>query len=294
MVNVTLNANFLPVSLKVIGANDHESHYLLDLVESNTSDIEITSVSGDMHSINRVNFALLHLFGYRFMPRFTQLSDKADNKLVCFGNVADYSHHIIKPSKTADKSLVIREWDKVLRILASLALKKTTQANIVRKLSTAKTINPTLKAIIALDEMVMTDFLLGYIDDKAERMTIQRSLCRGESYHQLVSTISKVNGGKMLEGKNEIDLTISAECIRLIALIIIHHNATILSSLYQHYDLKKPKKVQEIIRWSPVAWRFVNLIGNYEFYNGRKIIDIQELIEKLITEYEIDLSSTDQ
>jgi TnpA family transposase len=294
VVVVTLSANSLPVCLKVIGANDHESHYLLDLVESNTSEIEITSVSGDMHSINRVNFALMHQFGYRFMPRFTQLNDKSDNKLVCFGKIDYYSHHVIKPSKKADKSLVIRAWYKALRILASLALNKTTQANIVRKLSTAKTINPTLKALIALDEVVMTDFLLGYIDDKTERMAIQRSLCRGESYHQLTSTISKVNGGRMLGGKNEIELTVNAECIRLIANIIIHHNATILSALYQHYDLKHPDKCQEIVRWSPVAWRFVNLIGNYEFYKSGKAIDIQALIEKLIAEFEIDFSTESQ
>src|SRR5680860_1564198 len=108
-------------------------------------------------------------------------------KLVCFGNIDDYGRHIIKPSKKAKKSLVIHEWDKVLRILVSLALKKTTQDNIVRKLSTAKTINPTLKALIALDEIVMTDFLFGYIDDKEERTVIQRGLNRGESYHQSVS-----------------------------------------------------------------------------------------------------------
>ena len=53
-----LNANHLPLCLKVIGANQHESHFLLDIVESNTSDVEITAVSGDMHSINRVNFCL--------------------------------------------------------------------------------------------------------------------------------------------------------------------------------------------------------------------------------------------
>lgn len=140
----------------------------------------------------------------------------------------------------------------------------------------------------------MTDFLLGYIDDKTERMVIQRSLCRGESYHQLTSTISKVNGGRMLNGKNEIELTVNAECIRLIANMIIHHNATILSALYQHYDLKDPDKSLEIVRWSPVAWRFVNLIGNYEFYKSGKVIDIQALIKKLIAEFEIIFSPIGQ
>jgi len=62
VVLMTLSANHLPICLKVIGANEHESHYLLDLVESNTSDVEVRSVSGDMHSINRVNFSLRYMF----------------------------------------------------------------------------------------------------------------------------------------------------------------------------------------------------------------------------------------
>ncbi|WP_407927630.1 Tn3 family transposase [Legionella fallonii] len=40
----------------------------------------MTAVSGDMHSINRVNFALLYLFGYDFMPRFTKINRKAFKK----------------------------------------------------------------------------------------------------------------------------------------------------------------------------------------------------------------------
>lgn len=80
--------------------------------------------SGDMHSINRVNFALMNMFGYRFMPRFTHLNDKADNNLVSFENISEHDKHIIKPSKKVNKSLIIKEWDNVLRILASLALKK--------------------------------------------------------------------------------------------------------------------------------------------------------------------------
>lgn len=75
VVVITLNANMLPICLKVIGANEHESHYLLDLVESNNSEINISGVSGDMHSINRVNFALMYMFGYQFMPRFTHVAN---------------------------------------------------------------------------------------------------------------------------------------------------------------------------------------------------------------------------
>ena len=291
IVPVTLSDNHLPINLNVIGANEHESCYLLDLVESNTSDIDVTAVSGDMHSINRVNFALMYMFGYRFMPRFTNLTDKSDTKLVGFRNLDDYSHHIIKASKKANKALIISEWDKVLRVLASIALKKTTQASIIRKLSTTSTMSPTLKAMIAFNEIVMTDYLLLYIDDKETRTIVQRSLNRGESYHQLSSKIAKVNGGRMLNGRTEIEININAECIRLLANIIIHHNAILLSELFKHYETKDPEKCKEIIRWSPVAWRFINLIGNYEFYKDVKPINIEEVIKHLIDEFENELSS---
>jgi len=122
----TLFANCLPLCTKVIGANEHESYYLLDVLRSNTSNVEISSVSGDMHSINRVNFALLYMFGYRFMPRFTQLDQKANNLMVSFDdpNSKHYQGCLIKPSKKVNKALIIKESYNILRILATLAIKK--------------------------------------------------------------------------------------------------------------------------------------------------------------------------
>lgn len=291
VVLFSLIANHLPLCLKVIGANQHESHFLLDIVESNTSDVEIVAVSGDMHSINRVNFALMYLFGYRFMPRFTQLQDKSDNNLVCFDELDNYKQHIIKPSKKVDKALIIKEWDNVLRILASLALKKTTQSTIVSKLSSYKKTSPALKALIAFDEIIMTDYLLDYIDSKEIREVVQGSLNRGESYHQLSSTIAKVSGGRMLSGKTEIELDINADSIRLIANAVIFYNATLLSGLYQHYQSINPEMAKEILRFSPVAWQHINFIGKYEFYNRGDVLNIQEVIKKFTDVFKIDISS---
>jgi len=74
----------------------------------------------------------------------------------------------------------------------------------------------------------MTDYLLDYINSKEIREVVQGSLNRGESYHQLRSTIAKVSGGRMLSGKTEIELDINADSIRLIAnaVIFLQCNAT--------------------------------------------------------------------
>ena len=123
---------------------------------------------------------------------------------------------------------------------------------------------------------------------------MQGSLNRGESYHQLSATIAKVSGGRMLNGKTEIELDINAESIRLIANAVIFYNATILSVLYQHYQTSDPSKAKEILRFSPVAWQHINFIGKYEFYNRGSLLDIQEVIKKLIGDLEIDLSAAGQ
>jgi len=52
VVLFSLIANHLPLCLKVIGANQHESHFLLDIVESNTSDVEIVAVLRILINLN--------------------------------------------------------------------------------------------------------------------------------------------------------------------------------------------------------------------------------------------------
>lgn len=279
----TLFANCLPLCTKIIGSNEHESHYLLDILKSNTSDIVVEAVSGDMHSINRVNFILLYMFGYRFMPRFTKLNKKSNAHLVSFDDPKNkkYDKYLIKPSHKVNKELILKEKDNILRILATLALKKNTQANIVRKLSSYKS-NDTLKALIELDKIVMSLYMLDYIDDEAMRKCVHRSLNRGESYHQLRSAISKVSGRK-LAGKTETDLIINNECARLIAICIIFYNASLLSGIYEHFRSRgMTAECIKIVRLSPVAWIHINLIGKYEFTSNVVLLDLTYTIQELV------------
>ncbi|NHB97425.1 Tn3 family transposase [Photorhabdus stackebrandtii] len=133
-----------------------------------------------------------------------------DRFLVGFKESKKYVKYVIKPSDKIDAGLIINEWDNILRILA---LKQTTQSQIVRKLSVYKK-NPTLRTLIEFDRIIMSDYILDYIDSKKIREIVQSSLCRGESYHQLTSAIAKISGGKVLNGKDEIDLGINAESIQ--------------------------------------------------------------------------------
>jgi len=75
---------------------------------------------------------------------------------------------------------------------------------------------------------------------------------------------------------------------------VIFFNASLLSTLYQHYRSVDPEKSKEIVHFSPIAWQHISFIGKYEFYNRDDAINIQEVIENIIGELKIDISATEQ
>ena len=156
-------------------------------------------------------------------------------------------------------------------------------ANIVKKLSSYKS-NDTLKALIELDKIVMSLYIIDYIDDEEMQSNVHRSLNRGESYHQLKSAIVKVSG-KKLSGKPEIEIGISNECARLISICIIYYNASLLSKIYE-YCIKngKVEECKKLIRLSPVAWQHINLIGKYEFLSNIEMPNMENMVAQLIME----------
>ena len=69
---ISLNANYLPLGLKIVSSNEYEGNYILELLLMNSSNIQPKIHSTDMHGITDINFALLDLCGYNFCPKVYQ------------------------------------------------------------------------------------------------------------------------------------------------------------------------------------------------------------------------------
>lgn len=135
IVSYTMVANHIPVNARIIGANEHESHYVFDILYNNTTDIQPDIHSTDTHGTNEVNFAILHFFGYQFAPRYRDIYEKVSESLYGFHHPSQYGDIIIKPVRKINTNLIIEEWENIQRIILSLALKTTTQSVIIGKLS---------------------------------------------------------------------------------------------------------------------------------------------------------------
>lgn len=272
----TLVANHVPINAKIIGTHEHESHYVFDLLYNNTSDIKPERHSTDTHGTNQVNFWILHVFGYRFAPRYRDLYKKTDT-LIGFHHPNHYGDLLIKPARKAYENLIVTEWPNVQRIMASLAQKDVTQATIVRKLASYARQNQTKKALWELENLYRTLYFLDVIDDVGLRQSVQKALNRGEAYHRLRGAVAFVNSGKF-RVKTEAEQQIWNECSRLITNAIIYYNTALLSKVYEQKRAVGDQTAMEVIqRISPIAWQHVNLFGTFEFSSALSKVDLDAL-----------------
>ncbi len=288
IVSNNLVINHLSPNAKIIGANEHESRYLYDLLKSNTTDIVPEIHSTDSHGINAVNFAILNISGYQFAPRYKDIREKAGTSLYGFQHPTKYDEGwLLRPVRKINEDLIVEEWENFQRIMVSLDRKTTTQGVIVGKLSSHARKNKTKRAIWEYDHIIESLHLLNYVDCPVFRKNVHRALNRGESYHQLRRAISHANFGK-LRFKTEYEQEIWNECARLISNGVIFYNATILSRLWEYRkSVGDHEGAAEILNVSPVAWIHLNFRGRYKFRNGENSIDIDAIVQKLAQEKEL-------
>ncbi|GAA5530783.1 Tn3 family transposase [Herpetosiphon gulosus] len=280
-VAYSLVASHLPIAGRMIGAHEHESHYVFDILKQNATDVRPRVHSTDTHGTNHVNSALLYLFGYLFAPRYKNLPRKVATSLYGFQHPRQYGDVLLTPVRKINTALIRAEWDNLLRIFASLALKTTSQHIIVRKLSSYARRNSTAHALWELDRIITSLYLLEYVDSAPLRQHVQRALNRGEQYHHLRRAVSYANIGK-LRFTTETDQELWNECSRLLANCILFYNMTVLDRLLAQKeadgDTVSAAAIAEI---APIAWQHINFYGRYEFVTIPERIDLEALVATL-------------
>jgi TnpA family transposase len=277
----TLLANHIALQTELIGSHEHESNFLFDICYNNTSNIMPTAITGDMHSINKANFAILHWFGMKLMPRFVSLQNQLKH-LYCADDIANYEKFLIKPAGQINRSLIESDQAHIDQIIATLGLKEMTQSTLIRKLCALPAQNRTRKAIFEFDKLVRSIYTLKYLRDPQIERDVHRSQNRIESYHQLRSYTSQVSGKKQLIGRTDLEAAITNQCGRLIANVVIAYNSIILSQLLDKYKAAGNEKVIALLqKISPVAWQHIHFQGHYDFKNNRNPIDFDEILANI-------------
>ena len=224
------------------------------------------------------NFAILYWFGMNLAPRFTNLQTQLKH-LYCGSDQGGYSNFLIQPVGQIDRHLIASEKANMDHIAATLGLKEMSQSVLMRKICTLSGHHRTRKAIFEFDKLIRTIYTLRYLRDPQLQRDVHRSENRIESYHQLRSTIAKVNGRKELTGRTDLEVAISNQCGRLIANVVIAYNSMLLSGMLNRYLATANEKALDLLRRiSPVAWQHLHFLGHYAFRDKGPPIDLDAIL----------------
>ena len=276
VVAYTLLSNHVPIQSDVIGPHEHESYFVFDIWYKNTSLIQPTVLTGDMHCINKANFAIPRWFGAELRPRFTNLK-KEIASVSAPRDLSHYQKFLVQPEGQINKNLILEEDGNIERVIATLALKEISQSNLIKKLCSLSSHHNTRKAIFEYDKLCRSIYTLKCALDPTILTNVHRSQNRIESYHTLRAAIAKAGGRKALLGRTDLEVEISNQCGRLIAVAIIYYNASIHSRLLEKNLTKNQLKI--IKKTSPAAWRHIHFTGHFTFYTNKKEVDIDRVIE---------------
>lgn len=276
----TLVANFVAVNAKNIGLNEYEGHSLYDVIYGNTTEINIDMVTGDNHSLNKLNFVILDSIDVEYVPSIKDIKEAA-NDLYSIKTPEHYSG-IIRSQGVIDKNLIKTKKRGILRVLLSLLLQENTQSNIVRKINSYARYAGLKKALFEYNLIFKSTHVLNLIDNMALRKAIRTARNRTEAYHQLQGLIRKIYRG-VFKGKKVVNNQVSAHAVRLVVNCIIAYNTIILNTVYQKMLTEGVSQaiIEEFARISPIAWVHIAFTGKYNFKKSDGDIDVEAMVSAL-------------
>jgi hypothetical protein len=97
-----------------------------------------------------------------------------------------------------------------------------------------------------------------------------------------VRAVTYANGGR-LRARTDQEQLLWSECSRFLSNCVIFYDACILSELLDYAEREKNHELADRIkRISPVSWKHVNFYGEYTFQESGNIIDLAQMIDRLI------------
>jgi TnpA family transposase len=284
----SLVANFVAVNARNLGLNEYEGHCLYDMVYGNKTDIDIGSVTGDNHSLNKLNFVVLDSIDVDYLPSIKNVRE-ASQKLYSINSSKLYAESPFQPVGYINEQLIRSQARGIQRVLLSLILQENTQSHLIRKLNSHTRYARLRSALYEYNKIFRSTHVLNLIDDMNLRKAIRTARNRTEAYHQLQSLIRKMYNG-IFKGRKVTTNRVSAHAARLVANCIVAYNALILNAVYEKMVEAGVSKnvIEEFARISPIAWRHLFFTGRYSFKKASKAsIDVEgmaALIEKHLKE----------
>ena len=248
----------------VISASDREAAYVIDGLMQNEvikSDIHST----DTHGFSEAIFAATHMIDTAFAPRFKKIGEQ---RLYGFSSKSTYQRrgYSIVPSRTINRKLILKNWDDILRFMATIKLRYSSASQLFKRLSSYAKDHPLYRALKEFGRIIKSQFILTYYDDVELRQRIEKQLNKVELANNFSAAVFFANNQEFQVGTKE-EQEIATACKVLIQNAIVLWNYLYLSQRLSttHDPNDRQDMLEAITGGSIIAWAHVNMQGEYDF-----------------------------
>lgn len=264
----------------VFSAAEPESHYVLDGLTHNEV-ILPDAHSTDTHGFSEPVFAVTGLLGIEFRPRFARFHRQ---QLYAIDEVRTYKDQGLKivPDLKINLAHLENHWDDILRLVCTIKMGYAKASTLFRRLNSYSKQHPLYKALKDLGRLYKTAYVYQYIDEELIRKSVSGSLSKIESSNNFSKAIIIGNNQELIWATRKEQL-IAEGCKRLIANAVNTYNLLLLSEKLVQTSSEQEKQdlLNKIIRTSTQSWAHINLVGEYDFSDGKnyKTFDLDALME---------------
>jgi TnpA family transposase len=256
---------------RAISCSAREALYVLDGLLENDTILRPHEHSTDTHGFTEQLFGLCYLLGYSFMPR---LRDLADQQL--YRVDPESPPESLRPLLRAglDLSLLGEQWDRLVRVAASLRNRVASAHVVLQRLANASPANRVAKALTNLGRVVKTIYILRYIHEEDLRRRVQLQLNRGESRHALARWLFFANRGEFRSGDYE-EIMNKASCLSLLSnAVLVWNTMAITKIITQLRGAGETIVDEDLARISPLMYQHVIPNGTYQIARSTPRDDI--------------------
>jgi len=246
----------------VVPGTLRDSLYILEGLLEQLTSLQPREIMTDTASYSDVVFGLFWLLGYQFSPH---LADIGGTRFWRIEPQADYGALNGLARNKINLSLVLENWDDLLRVAGSLQLGTVHASHLMRTLQGGNRASTLAKAIAEVGRIAKTLYLLNYIDDESYRRRILNQLTRGERRHRLARAIFHGQRGELRqryrEGQED-----QLNALGFVTNAVVLWNTLYMNEAVHHLDQQRIAiPLTDLERLSPLAFAHINLVGRYTF-----------------------------
>ena len=217
------------------------------------------------HGYTEAIFAGMHFLGVTFAPRIKSVQNQT---LYAYNDqsLKKNSQFRLGPNSKINRSLIIKRWDDILRLMASIKLNYVSAADIFRKLSSSSKDTELYRAIKEFGRLLKTHFLLHYVNDLDLRQRVEKQLNRVELGQSLSRSIFHGRGKKLFVGAKD-DIQRVMLCSTILQNTVIAWNYLYLSDYLLSIENPEQRELvaDGISEGSVISWEHINMLGTFDF-----------------------------